>query len=47
MKSLNLGHDSREFVETLENAYPGLKAELELVYSDVKLATKDDLIKNL
>ena len=46
-KTLNLGYESREFVETLENGYPGLKAELDLVYRDVKLDTKEELIKNL
>ena len=33
--------DSTEFVETLDSGFPGLKAELDLVYSDVMLDTKD------
>jgi hypothetical protein len=47
VKELNLDNDLREFVDNLENAYPGLKAELDMVYRDVKLDTKDELIKKL
>ena len=47
VKSMQLGHEVDKFIEDLENSLPGLKVELELVYSDVEIDTKEQLMKNL
>ena len=46
-KILNIDHESREFVETLENCLPSLWAELDLVYQDLKLDSKEELVQKL
>lgn len=47
VKILNLDHDSREFIDILENTYPALKAELDLVYHDVKIDSREQLIRKM
>ena len=47
VKIMNMDEDSKNFVEKLELYYPALKAELELVYTDVNIDTKEELIRKL
>ena len=47
MKRMSIAEEARNWVEEFENYYPALLAELDLVYSDVCLETKDELIKRL
>ena len=46
-KILNIDQESREFIETLENVLPSLWAELDLVYQDLKLDSKEELVNKL
>ena len=47
VKVLNIDQDSRNFVESLENAYPALQAELDLEYKDINLDSKEEMVKKL
>ena len=48
VKNMNLGdEESKDFIEKLEEHYPALKTELDLVYADVNLDTKEELVKKL
>ena len=47
VKIFNMDEDSRKFVESIEEHYHALKTELDLVYTDVKLDTKEELVKKL
>ena len=47
VKRMSIAEEARNWVEEFENYYPALLAELDLVYSDVCLETKDELIKRL
>ena len=47
VKALGIGQESKEFVEMLENTLPGLQAELDLVFKDVDIDSKADLLKKL
>ena len=47
VKIFNMDQDSRKFVEELENYYPALKSELDLVYTDVDMDTKEDLVRKM
>ena len=47
VKIMSMDEDSKNFVEKLELYYPALKAELELVYTDVNIDTKEELIRKL
>ena len=47
VKSLNVDQDSKDFVETLENTLPALQSELELVYREVDLDSKEELAEKL
>jgi hypothetical protein len=47
VKLFNLDQESREFVEVLENTIPALYAELDLVYREVDLASKEETVKGL
>ena len=47
VKRMSIAEEARNWVEDFENYYPALLAELDLVYSDVCLETKDELIKRL
>ena len=47
IKTKSLDKEAAEFVERLESTLPALQAELDLVYSDVKLDTKEEMIKKL
>ena len=47
MKILNPNEETKDFVEKLEESLPGLKAELTLVYNDVDLDTKEEMLKKL
>ena len=46
-KIVAMDEDSNQFVEKLEEWYPALKAELDLVFNDVNLDTKEELTKKL
>ena len=47
VKIFNLDEDSKMFIENLEQFYPALKAELDLLYTYVDLDTKAELLKKL
>ena len=47
IKILNIDKESREFVETLEACLPSLQAELDLVYTDLKLDSKEEIVSKL
>ena len=47
VKLLNVDQDSKEFIETLENTLPALRAELDLVYREVDLESKEEMVKKL
>ena len=47
MKHKYLDKEAKEFIERLEDTLPALQAELDLVYREVKLDTKEELIKKL
>ena len=47
VKNMNLDEECKDFIEKLEEYYPALKAELDLVYTDVQLDTKEQLVKKL
>ena len=47
VKIFNMDEDSKMFIEKLEQFYPALKAELDLLYNDVDLDTKEELVKKL
>ena len=43
----NLSQEGQDFVERLENAYPGIKAELDLSYRNLEIDTKEEMVKKL
>ena len=47
VKILNIDPESREFVETLEASIPSLYAELDLVYQEVNLDSKEEMVEKL
>ena len=47
VKTLSMDEESKIFVERLELYYPALKAELDLVFTDVNLDTKEELVRKL
>ena len=47
VKSMRLGDEANKFVGDLENSLPGLRAELDLVYKDVEIDTKEKLTRDL
>ena len=47
MKKKSLNREAAEFVERLESTIPALQAELDLLYHEVKLDTKDEMVKKL
>ena len=47
VKVLSMEEDAKNFIEKLELYYPALKAELELVYTDVNIDTKEELVRKL
>ena len=47
MKLKHLDREAKEFIERLEDTLPALQAELDLVYQEVKLDTKEELIRKL
>ena len=47
VKVMDMDKDAKNFVEKLELYYPALKAELELVYTDVNIDTKEELVRKL
>ena len=47
MKQKSLNREAAEFVERLESTIPALQAELDLLYHEVKLDTKEEIVKKL
>ena len=47
VKLMSIDKDDRKWIEEFETYYPALMAELDLVYSDVKLDTKEELVEKL
>ena len=47
MKKKSLDKEAMEFIEKLESTLPALQAELDLVYQDIKLDTKEEMVKKL
>jgi hypothetical protein len=47
VKLLNVDQDSKEFIEELENTLPALQAELDLVYREVDIESKEEMVKKL
>ena len=47
IKNMSLDREAAEFIERLETTLPALQAELDLVYHEVKLDTKEEMIKKL
>ena len=47
VKLLNVDQESRQFLEVLENTLPALYAELDLVYREVDLESKEETVKGL
>ena len=47
VKQLNVEQDAKEFIEVLENTLPALKAELDLVYREVDIDSKEEIVKKL
>ena len=47
VKPFIMDEESKMFVENLEQFYPALKAELDLLYTDVDLDTKEELVRKL
>ena len=47
VKSMRLGNEADKFVGDLENSLPGLRAELDLVYKDVEIESKEKLTRDL
>ena len=47
VKTMSIGHESKKFVDLLEYSLPALQAELDLVYKDVDMETKKELVKKL
>ena len=47
VKLMSIDAEIRKWIEDFENYYPALLAELDLVYSDVKLDTKEELVEKL
>ena len=47
VKRMSITEESKHFVETLENSISGLRAEMDLVYGEVDLDTKEEMVKKL
>ena len=47
VKKMNIDQEYKNFVDTLENTLPALRTEMELVYVDVQLDTKEEMVKKL
>jgi hypothetical protein len=47
VKMLNVDQESSKFLEVLENTIPALYAELDLVYREVDLASKEEIVEGL
>ena len=47
VKKINIDQESRNFMERLEETLPALKTELDLVYCDLDLDTKEEMVGKL
>ena len=47
VKKMSIDQEYKNFVDTLENTLPALRTEMELVYVDVQLDTKEEMVKKL
>ena len=47
VKKINIDQESRNFLERLEETIPALKTELDLVYCDMDLDTKEEMVEKL
>ena len=47
VKILNIDEESRKFIDTLEDSIPALQAELDLVYREIDLDSKEEMVEKL